>query len=170
MCSSDLVGLVLQASVLRVGDVDLPAANDGGIFVLDMGEPVKIVDLARQMIRLAGLRPDEDVQIRFTGLRPGEKLFEELLADGEATLATHHPKVRISRASEIPGEAWEQEVIAWVRQPGPVSDETVRSALSRFVPEYSPSPTASASMPTSERDNVIDIGTGQRREIGRAHV
>ena len=153
MSVSEASQLVLQAAAMGRG---------GEVFVLDMGEPVRIVDLARDLIRLSGASED-DVPIRFTGLRPGEKLFEELLADGEATLATHHPKVRISRASEIPGEAWEQEVIAWVRQPGPVSDETVRSALSRFVPEYSPSPTASASMPTSERDNVIDIGTGQRR-------
>ena len=75
MTVREAVGLVLQASVLGVGDARLPVGQDGGIFVLDMGEPVKIVDLARQMIRLAGLQPDEDVEIRFTGLRPGEKLY-----------------------------------------------------------------------------------------------
>jgi O-antigen biosynthesis protein WbqV len=80
MTVREAVGLVLQASMVGSG----PAAiQDGGIFVLDMGEPVKIVDLARQMIRLAGLRPDVDIQIRFTGLRPGEKLFEELFHGSE---------------------------------------------------------------------------------------
>ena len=78
MTVREAVGLVLQASVIGTGDAVLPSGHEGGIFVLDMGAPVKIVDLARQIIRLAGLRPDEDVEIRFTGLRPGEKLYEEL--------------------------------------------------------------------------------------------
>src|SRR6185312_6651332 len=81
-------GLVLQASVLGVGDADLPSAREGGIFVLDMGAPVKIVDLARQMIRLAGLHPERDVEIRFTGLRPGEKLYEELFHGKEPPVPT----------------------------------------------------------------------------------
>lgn len=87
MTVREAVGLVLQASVVGCDrDVD-----DGGIFVLDMGEPVKIVDLARQMIRLAGLRPDEDVRIEFTGLRPGEKLFEEIFHGREPPLPTDFP-------------------------------------------------------------------------------
>jgi O-antigen biosynthesis protein WbqV len=77
--------------VLGTGNVALPSGRDGGIFVLDMGPPVKIVDLARQMIRLAGLRPDEDVEIRFTGLRPGEKLYEELFHGREPPVATGYP-------------------------------------------------------------------------------
>ena len=91
MTVREAVGLVLQASVLRVGDVELPLAGDGGIFVLDMGAPVKIVDLARQMIRLAGLRPENDVEIRFTGLRPGEKLYEELFHGKEPPIPTGYP-------------------------------------------------------------------------------
>jgi len=80
MTVREAVGLVLQASVIGAEDRadQPPELADGGIFVLDMGKPVKIVDLARRMIRLAGLQPDEEVEIRFTGLRPGEKLFEEL--------------------------------------------------------------------------------------------
>ena len=90
MTVREAVGLVLQASVLGVGDAELPAAREGGIFVLDMGEPVKIVDLARQIIRLAGLIPDHDVAIRFTGLRPGEKLHEELFHGQEPPVPTGH--------------------------------------------------------------------------------
>ena len=91
MTVREAVSLVLQASVLGVGDTALPSGMDGGIFVLDMGEPVKIVDLARQIIRLAGLHPDRDVEIRFTGLRPGEKLYEELFHGKEPPSPTGHP-------------------------------------------------------------------------------
>jgi O-antigen biosynthesis protein WbqV len=91
MTVREAVGLVLQASVLGVGDAELPAAREGGIFVLDMGEPVKIVDLARQIIRLAGLQPELDVEIRFTGLRPGEKLHEELFHGQEPPVPTGYP-------------------------------------------------------------------------------
>ena len=99
MTVREAVGLVLQASVVGAEDREdqPPELREGGIFVLDMGKPVKIVDLARRMIRLAGLRPDEDVEIRFTGLRPGEKLYEELLI-GENPQPTKHP--RIMRANE----------------------------------------------------------------------
>jgi O-antigen biosynthesis protein WbqV len=85
MTVREAVGLVLQASVVGSDGAGL---QDGGIFVLDMGEPVKIVDLARQMIRLAGLRPDIDIKIQFSGLRPGEKLFEELFHGSEQTAPT----------------------------------------------------------------------------------
>src|SRR5579875_2954650 len=91
MTVREAVGLVLQASVLGAGNAALPGAEAGGIFVLDMGKPVKIVDLARQMIRLAGLRPDQDVEIRFTGLRPGEKLHEELFHGKEPPVPTGYP-------------------------------------------------------------------------------
>ena len=98
MTVREAVGLVLEASVVGMAGLALPEAAQGGIFVLDMGEPVKIVDLARQMIRLAGLRATEDeggavgaIRIRFTGLRPGEKLFEELFHGTEAPVGTGHP-------------------------------------------------------------------------------
>jgi len=77
--------------VVGVGNAPLPSGEEGGIFVLDMGPPVKIVDLARQMVRLAGLVPDRDVEIRFTGLRPGEKLHEELFHGQEPPVATGYP-------------------------------------------------------------------------------
>jgi O-antigen biosynthesis protein WbqV len=91
MTVREAVGLVLQASVVGTSEVVPKAVHDGGIFVLDMGEPVRILDLARQMIRLAGLRPEQDVAIRFTGLRPGEKLFEELFHGREPPAPTGFP-------------------------------------------------------------------------------
>ena len=119
--------LVLQAGLMGQG---------GEIFALDMGEPVRIVDLARDMIRLSGLSED-DIRIVFTGLRPGEKLFEEVLADSEQTLATPHPKVRIARARSVDG-GWLDALIAWLQQSGAPEDREVRSALARWVPEYGP--------------------------------
>jgi FlaA1/EpsC-like NDP-sugar epimerase len=119
--------LVLQAAAMGHG---------GEIFVLDMGEPVKIVDLARNMIRLSGYSEDE-IRIEFTGLRPGEKLYEELLADAEETRETPHPKLRIARSRPV-AESFLDELGAWLSQPGPVSDETVRTGLKRWVPEYEP--------------------------------
>jgi O-antigen biosynthesis protein WbqV len=91
MTVREAVGLVLQASVVGTAEAASDALREGGIFVLDMGPPVKIVDLARQMVRLAGLRPDADVEIRFTGLRPGEKLFEELFHGREPAVPTGTP-------------------------------------------------------------------------------
>ena len=120
--------LVLQAGLMGHG---------GEIFVLDMGEPVRIVDLARDMIRLSGLAED-DVKIVFTGLRRGEKLFEELLADNEHTLATRHAKVRATRAHAAPDPSWMREAVAWLETQAPLDDETVRSKLASLVPEYHP--------------------------------
>jgi FlaA1/EpsC-like NDP-sugar epimerase len=80
--------LVLEAATMGQG---------GEIYVFDMGEPVKIADLAHQMVRLSGLQPGKDIAIKYTGLRPGEKLYEELLAGDENTLPTHHPKILVAR-------------------------------------------------------------------------
>lgn len=96
MSISEAVQLVLQAAVLG-----LEEENHAPIFVLDMGEPVRIEELACQMIRLAGLRPYEDIQIVFTGLRPGEKLFEELFHDAENLLETRHSLIRLARARSM---------------------------------------------------------------------
>ena len=84
MTIPEAAGLVLQSAA---------QGNGGEIFVLDMGKPVKIVDLAHQLIELSGLKPNEDIDIAFTGLRPGEKLFEELSYKGENILPTDHPKI-----------------------------------------------------------------------------
>ncbi len=118
--------LVLQAGLMGKG---------GEIFVLDMGEPVKIVDLARDLIHLSGLT-EEDIRIEFTGLRPGEKLYEELLADDECTLPTTHPKLRIAQARQADA-AWLAQLLEWTGSTT-MSDEKVRTALKGWVPEYHP--------------------------------
>ena len=136
MTVREAVGLVLQASVLRVGDAELPLSRDGGIFVLDMGDPVKIVDLARQMIRLAGLRPEEDVEIRFTGLRPGEKLYEELFHGKEPPVPTGHPGLLMAspRTADpaIVGRALD-EIAAACRGGQP---RLALALLGRLIPEF----------------------------------
>ncbi|MBI5890608.1 MAG: polysaccharide biosynthesis protein [Nitrosomonadales bacterium] len=119
--------LVMQAGCMGKG---------GEIFVLDMGEPVKIVDLAKDMIRLSGLGED-DIKIEFSGLRPGEKLYEELLADDENTLPTPHPKLRIAQARQVAVDEL-QSILEWVDTDKSHTDETVRERLQRWVPEYVP--------------------------------
>jgi FlaA1/EpsC-like NDP-sugar epimerase len=101
-----------------------------------MGEPVKITELARDMIRLSGLSEDE-IRIEFTGLRPGEKLFEELLADSEATLPTPHAKLRIARPSGVPDTPWRTELLAWLSDPG-TDIPALKAELRRRLPEYQP--------------------------------
>ena len=123
--------LVLQAGLMAARE-----AEGGRVFVLDMGEPVKIVDLARDMIRLSGFTGDE-IKIEFTGLRPGEKLYEELLADGESTLPTPHPKLRIAKSSAVPDQEWLTDLEQWLA--APCRDEAaVKEGLQRWVPEYRP--------------------------------
>jgi O-antigen biosynthesis protein WbqV len=136
MTVREAVGLVLQASVIGAGDATLPPGEEGGIFVLDMGEPVKIVDLARQMIRLAGMVPDRDVEIRFTGLRPGEKLHEELFHGKEPPAPTGFPGLLMASPrtadSAIVGRAIDE--IATACRGG--QSRLALTLLGRLVPEF----------------------------------
>jgi len=142
MTVREAVGLVLQASVIgaedRPGGDDLmpPELREGGIFVLDMGKPVKIVDLARRMIRLAGLRPDIDVEIRFTGLRPGEKLYEELFHGQEPPRPTRFEGLLVAtpRTADpaLVGRAID-EIAAACRSGNP---RAALTQLGRLVPEF----------------------------------
>ena len=129
MSIGEAVRLVIQAGAM---------ANGGEVFLLDMGQPVKIAELARQMIELSGYVPDRDVPIQFTGLRPGEKLYEELLIDPEQTEGTAHP--RIYRAYEpLPGTTTIQSEVGVLRKAIVENDlEAALTVLCRLVPEYDP--------------------------------
>lgn len=118
--------LVLQAGLM---------GQSGQIYVLDMGEPIKIADLARMMIRLSG-KTEQEVPLSFTGLRPGEKLYEELLADDETTEPTPHPKLRIAKTSGLQAVNI-QQVLDWVDRAGPApTSADVRTWLRSHLPEY----------------------------------
>lgn len=117
--------LVLQAATM---------GNGGEIFVLDMGTPVKIVDLARDMIKLSGLQ-EQDIQIEFTGLRPGEKLYEELLADDENTLPTSHEKLRIAQARSADAD-WLTNLLEWLTNIPNLQETQIKQDLQRWVEEY----------------------------------
>jgi FlaA1/EpsC-like NDP-sugar epimerase len=123
--------------VLQAGLIASRQQEGGQIFVLDMGEPVKIVDLARDLIRLSGFTEDE-IKVEFTGLRPGEKLYEELLADGESTLPTPHPKLRIAKPSATPDAQWLADLEQWLAVPSR-TEADVKQGLKARVPEYQPS-------------------------------
>jgi FlaA1/EpsC-like NDP-sugar epimerase len=101
-----------------------------------MGEPVRIADLARDLIRLSGFS-EEEVRITFTGLRPGEKLYEEPLAGDESLLPTPHSKLKVARARPENSD-WLPRLEAWLSDDGPVDDPRVRAELARWVPDYSP--------------------------------
>jgi FlaA1/EpsC-like NDP-sugar epimerase len=119
--------LVLEAGFMGSG---------GEIFVFDMGEPVKIADLARQMIKLSGYEPDKDIKIEFTGLRPGEKLYEELLTDQEKTLPTYNKKVKIAEVADFDHEATLAKTVSLLQSCYKLTEEELVRKLSAIVPEY----------------------------------
>jgi FlaA1/EpsC-like NDP-sugar epimerase len=106
------------------------------VFVLDMGEPVKVVDLATDLIRLSGLEVGSDIEIRFTGARPGEKLYEELFFDAESAIPTDHPKVLRARNGSLPIglNAMVELLVEEAKKGRP--DEEIRDLLERLVPDF----------------------------------
>ena len=110
--------------------------HGGEIFVLDMGEPVKIVDLARDMITLSGFRVGEDIEIEFTGIRPGEKLFEELSIRGEDMASTRHPKIGIWKNIPTNEKIINQTVEELLQVANRGNHEEIVRLIKKIVPEY----------------------------------
>ena len=137
MTVREAVELVLEASATEArNEPPNELAARGKIFVLDMGEPVRIVDLARQMIRLAGLVPEEDIKIEFTGLRPGEKLHEELFHDAEAAVPTANPALRLAAPRTADYAVLARSIDELEEQARAANEARVIDLLQRLVPEY----------------------------------
>ncbi|RZK92475.1 MAG: polysaccharide biosynthesis protein, partial [Pedobacter sp.] len=119
--------LVLEAGCMGKG---------GEIFVFDMGKSVKIVELAKKMIRLAGLEPNVDVKIEYSGLRPGEKLYEELLNDNENTMPTHHQKIMIGKVRQYVFEDVVNQITALIHSAKNNNDRQVVVNMKKLVPEF----------------------------------
>jgi len=155
MTIPEAVMLVLKAGAMGKG---------GELFLLDMGEPVKILDLARNMIRLAGLVPDKDIKIEFIGLRPGEKLYEELLIDGEGIVDTSHGKIKVyNNADGVDEEVLFEAVERFrllVESSG--DNETAINILKRLVPSYYVEEIGSVSIPDT-------LGVSSLTESDAAH-
>jgi len=132
MSVAEAVGLVLSAGRMGLG---------GEIFVLDMGEPVKIETMARQLIELSGFEPGREIEIRYTGLRPGEKLYEELSHDGEVTEKTEHPKIWRLKPQGEPGisaDQLEQALRGIIEEAAKGNTAGAKQKIKELVPEYTP--------------------------------
>lgn len=127
MTIPEAVQLVLEAGTMGTG---------GEIFIFDMGQPVKIIDLALKMIKLAGLQPEKDIKIVYTGLRPGEKLYEELLNAGERTMPTHHPKIKIAQVITYPYETVTSHIEELLELNKNQDDEAIVNKMKEIVPEF----------------------------------
>jgi FlaA1/EpsC-like NDP-sugar epimerase len=141
MSIPEAASLVIQAGAMATG---------GEVFLLQMGEPVKIYDLAAQMIRLHGLEPEVDVPILITGLRPGEKIYEELLLDMEKATPTEHHKIFCGRETWLPQETVEKYLAQLESAIGNHAEERCIELLRRMVPEYKPTPSRLVSVGKAE--------------------
>ena len=121
--------LILQAGAMGEG---------GEIFILDMGKPVHIADMARDMIRLHGFEPDRDIPIRYIGLRPGEKLYEELITEGEGIVPTSHEKIRVIRGRDCDAKRLDEDIRALVVAADLADAPAIKRKLAEIVPEYTP--------------------------------
>jgi len=121
--------LILQAGAMGQG---------GEIFILDMGKPVKIVDMAREVIRLHGLEPDRDIPIEYIGLRPGEKLYEELITVGEGIMPTSHEKIKVIKGGQGDFKLLNDQITALITVADSYNDKAIKEKLHGIVPEYTP--------------------------------
>jgi FlaA1/EpsC-like NDP-sugar epimerase len=151
MTIPEAVALVLQAGALGRG---------GEVFVLDMGEPVRILDLAREMIRLAGLEPEEDIPILFSGLRPGEKLKEELVGPGQSVVETEHPKIMALRSERVDSDWLDGEVQKLQQAAVEMEIDEIIRLLGHVVKEYQP--VRAAATPDGPKDPFIGIPPSSR--------
>ncbi|MFD2872513.1 polysaccharide biosynthesis protein [Mucilaginibacter ximonensis] len=146
MTIPEAVQLVLEAGTMGSG---------GEIFTFDMGEPVKIVDLATKMIKLAGLQPDKDIKIVFTGLRPGEKLYEELLNDGESTLPTHNEKINIAKVITYPYQEVTNNIKALLEISDQDDEVAIVNKMKEIVPEF---------ISKNSKYELLDVGVSLESE------
>jgi FlaA1/EpsC-like NDP-sugar epimerase len=119
--------LVLEAGAM---------GNGGEIYIFDMGKPVKIIDLARKMIKLAGFIPEKDIKIQIVGLRPGEKLYEELLNDTSKTLSTHHEKIMIAQEIQDEFENFHIDIDELISIANQYQNDAVVAKMKKIVPEF----------------------------------
>jgi FlaA1/EpsC-like NDP-sugar epimerase len=151
MTIPEAVQLVLQAGTLGLG---------GEVFVLDMGEPVKIVDLATDLIRLCGYEPGKDIEVRFSGIRAGEKLYEEMFFHEENAFPTNHPKVLRAKKAGMP-EGLMRRIERLIAAVDDSDDDQLREMLVALVPDFQREPTASEMTP---RDVIQLRRTGDFRQ------
>ncbi|RME73343.1 MAG: polysaccharide biosynthesis protein [Verrucomicrobia bacterium] len=153
MTIPEAVGLVLQAATMGEG---------GEVFVLDMGTPMKIVNVARQLIQLSGFKPDVDIEIKFIGLRPGEKLYEELQHRGENLDRTAHSRVMRLRSEPIGREVFEACVSELAGAVYSLDDDDLKLLIKKYVPEYTPHlSTAKSALEGGENAKALpEAGTG----------
>ena len=110
----------------------------GETFILDMGEPVRIAELARELIRLHGYEPDREILIQYTGLRPGEKLYEELITEGEGIVKTPHEKILVLRGDNPDWETLQQQIAELLEIARAYNSVIIKLKLQTIVPEYTP--------------------------------
>ena len=127
MTIPEACSLVLEAGTMGQG---------GEIYIFDMGKSVKIFDIAKRMIYLSGLKYPEDIDIKITGLRPGEKLYEELLADGENTIKTYHDKIMIAKTSEIDCCMVQDKIEELIQHFKSLTNKELVKEMKVIIPEY----------------------------------
>jgi FlaA1/EpsC-like NDP-sugar epimerase len=139
--------------VLEAGNM----GNGGEIYIFDMGESIKIIDLARKMIKLSGLKIGKDIQIVFTGLRSGEKLKEELLADHEQTLPTYHPKIMIARVRVYDFDWTKNQIIALINLYASQNEERIVAKMKELVPEFISQNSIFESLDYKQKNNMESV-------------
>lgn len=156
MTVEEAAQLILQAGSMGEG---------GEIFVLKMGQPVKIAEMAADLIRLSGKEPDRDIEIRFIGLRPGEKLFEELITEDEGVVPTPHEKIMVLRGNGCDWPDIHRQIEALEQAAARLDSAAIRRLLRESVPEYTPGKNGGERLPKSEPE-----GDGQRESLEIAGV